>query len=79
MRSFNILALCVATLAMSGAAIAKDKPTAKGEKKVCRTEMPAVGRIPAKKTCLTQAEWDSKSAESQSQADRTLRSSARGY
>ncbi|HEX8062255.1 MAG TPA: hypothetical protein VF535_03480 [Allosphingosinicella sp.] len=80
MRSFNILALCAATMMLGGVAVAKDKPAAKGEKKICRIEMPAVGRIPARKSCKTQAEWDAQSADSQSEAAQTLRSAGRrGY
>jgi hypothetical protein len=76
MRSFNILAAFAATLMLGGVAVAKDKPADTGEKKICRTEMPAVGRIPAKKTCRTRSEWEAISAENQRDAARTLRGSA---
>lgn len=76
MRSFNILAACAATLMLGGVAGAKDKPADKGEKKICRIEMPAVGRIPAKKACRTKAEWDAMSAEGQRDAARAMRSAA---
>lgn len=61
MRVINLLAAVAATIAMSGTAAAKEKPADSGEKKVCRTEMAAVGRLPAKRICRTKAEWDSMS------------------
>ncbi|HEU0099873.1 MAG TPA: hypothetical protein VFQ67_14005 [Allosphingosinicella sp.] len=72
MRIISIVAVVAATAMGSGVAIAKEKSDAPGEKKVCRVEMPAVGRIPAKKVCRTKAEWELVSAEGQRDAARTV-------
>lgn len=72
MRHFNILAAVAATMLAGGFAAAKDKPAQSGEKKVCRTEMPAIGRIPAKRVCRTKAEWDAMSATSQRDSVRAV-------
>jgi hypothetical protein len=77
MRVINVLAAVAAISLAGGAAAAKDKPAENGAKKICRTVMPAVGRIPAKKDCRSQAEWEAMSAESQRNAARAV-DSARG-
>jgi hypothetical protein len=72
MRVINVLAAVAATMLVGGVAAAKDKPADSGEKKICRTEMPAIGRIPAKRVCRTKAEWDSISAVSQRDSVRAV-------
>lgn len=72
MRDFKIMTACAAALMLGGVAVAKEKP-ANGERKICRVEMPAVGRIPAKKACRTQAEWDRLAMENERDATRILR------
>jgi hypothetical protein len=72
MRIFSILAVVAATAMSGGVAVAKEKSADSADKKVCRIEMPAVGRIPAKKTCRTKAEWEMVIAESQRDAARTV-------
>ncbi|HYJ81774.1 MAG TPA: hypothetical protein VEW26_02895 [Allosphingosinicella sp.] len=72
MRIISIVAVVAATAMGSGVAVAKEKSDAAGEKKVCRIEMPAVGRIPAKKTCRTKAEWEVITAENQRDAARAV-------
>lgn len=63
MRKSNLLAAVAATLMIGGAALAKEKAEgAPKEKKICKVDRESKSRIP-KKTCLTQAEWASKSAQ----------------
>lgn len=75
MRVINLVAAVAATIAMGGIATAKEKPAVNGEKKVCRTMMPAVGRIPAKRECRTKAEWDAATNASQRGAARAVEAS----
>jgi hypothetical protein len=75
MRKFNILAAVAATMLVGGVAVAKEKPANAGEKKVCRIEMPAVGRIPEKRVCRTKAEWEAITAEGQRDAARAVEAS----
>jgi hypothetical protein len=75
MRVINVLAAVAATMLVGGLAAAKDKPADSGEKKVCRTEMPAIGRIPAKRVCRPKAEWDAMSAASQRASVRAVEAS----
>jgi hypothetical protein len=74
MRVINVLAAVAATIAMGGVATAKEKP-ADGDKKVCRTVMPAVGRIPAKRECRTKAEGEAATNASQRDAARAVEAS----
>jgi hypothetical protein len=75
MRVINLLAAVAATMVVGGAATAKDQPANNGEKKVCRTVMPAVGRIPAKRECRTKAEWEAATNASQRDAARAVEAS----
>lgn len=45
MRHFTTLAAAAAALFVTGAAIAKDKPEAAGEKKICKFEDDSTSRI----------------------------------
>ncbi|TMM49816.1 hypothetical protein [Qipengyuania marisflavi] len=62
-KSFALLAAAGLTLAMTQPAVAQDTATSAEqpakEKKVCKTQPPAVGsRLGARRVCRTQAEWD---------------------
>ena len=79
MRIISVLAVVAATAMTGGVAVAKEKSGATAEKKICRTTMPAVGRIPGKRECKLKAEWEIADAESQSRASKTMKSSAGNY
>jgi hypothetical protein len=76
MRIISVLAVVAATAMSGGVAVAKEKPAASAEKKICRTMMPAVGRIPEKRVCKSRADWDVADSESQSNAAKTLKSAS---
>jgi hypothetical protein len=65
MRKFNILAAVAATMLVGGIAVAKDKPEAPKEKKICQVIESANGRIPERRICKTKAEWEASANESQ--------------
>jgi hypothetical protein len=63
MRKFNLLAAVAVTLMIGGAAFAQEKAErAPKEKKICKVDKSTKSRIP-KRTCLTQAEWDSRTSQ----------------
>ncbi|HEX9965133.1 MAG TPA: hypothetical protein VGB04_09145 [Allosphingosinicella sp.] len=76
MRIISVLAVVAAAAMSGGVAVAKEKSAASAEKKICRTLMPAVGRIPEKRECKSKAEWEAADAESQNNAAKTLRSAS---
>lgn len=70
MLKSNLLAAVAATLLIGGTAVAKDE-TAKPpkEKKICKGLKTSTSRIPAKKVCRTQAEWDQAASNTQEDLD----------
>lgn len=69
MRVINVLtAVAVLSLA-GGVAIAKDKPGAAKEKKICHIVESANGRIPERKICKTRAEWNAAAAQTKRGGD----------
>ena len=83
MRKFTALAAVAATLLAGGAAVAKEKPAgtpkAAKEKKICKGQSTSYSRIPQKKVCRTQAEWDSLgNQEDLDDAEGRLRGMSRG-
>lgn len=63
MPKTNLMAALAAALLIGGGALAEQKIEGKPkEKKVCKVDTETKSRI-AKKTCLTQAEWDLKSPQ----------------
>ena len=79
MRIISALAVIAVAATSGGVAVAKEKSGATAEKKICRTLMPAVGRIPEKRECKSKAEWEAADAESQSKAAKTLKSASGRY
>lgn len=62
LRFTAFAALAAASLATGGVALAKEKKAdstgAVKEKKICKGHATSYSRIPQKKVCRTQAEWD---------------------
>jgi hypothetical protein len=69
MRHLNILAAVAATMLVGGTAAAENKAETPKEKKICKVVEPAVGRIPAKRICMTKAEWSGQAAKPQHKLD----------
>jgi hypothetical protein len=70
MLKLNLLAAIAATLLIGGTAVAKDETVkAPKEKKICRGQRTSTSRIPAKKVCRTQAEWNQASSNTQEDLD----------
>ncbi len=63
MRIINVLTAVAALSLAGGVAVAKDKPAASKEKKICQVQESANGRIPERRVCKTKAEWDAIAAK----------------
>lgn len=74
MYSTRIIAALGGAMLLAGAAVAKDKPEEPKEKKICKEEAQTNSRIPAKRICRTQEEWDAQTDASL----RDLRNSTAG-
>ncbi len=84
MLKFSAFAALAATSLMAGGvAVAKEKkadtPGVVKEKKICKGHATSYSRIPQKKVCRTQAEWDAMGGQSGlDEAEGKLRGISRG-
>jgi hypothetical protein len=76
MRIISVLAVVAATAMGGGVAVAKEKSAASADKKICRTLLPAVGRIPEKRVCKLKSEWEAADSENQSNAARVMKNAS---
>lgn len=80
MVKFSLLTAVAITFLAGGVAVAKEKVDgAPKEKKICKVTKKTSSRIPARKDCRTQAEWDAAGGqESLDDAEGRLRGMSRG-
>jgi hypothetical protein len=83
MLKFSVLAAVAATTLMAGGVVAKDKKADTAgvvkEKKICKGHATSYSRIPQKKVCRTQAEWDAMGGQGGlDEAEGKLRGISRG-
>ena len=78
MRHFTTLAAAAAALFTTAAAIAKDKPEAAGDKKICKFEDDSTSRIGRTKICKTREEWNAQSREERQDGSESQQSAGRG-
>lgn len=69
MRIINVLAAVAAISLAGGVAVAKEKPAAPKEKKICQVVESANGRIPERRICKTKAEWETAAAQTKRGGD----------